>query len=169
MTPKRPEMQWTMTPIKLWILSGLMLGVVMALSVFLLTRKPEQKPAPTVPTTTAAPTANPDLIEPETTGYNVGLCLPDGSEAWTAIGTQLKDLLLQRGHQVSLVQGDGTSFTQNKLLLTLMEQAVDCIVIAPVDSAGLQEASQKAEEMKIPIISYGSLWMDSPVVKGFVC
>lgn len=99
----------------------------------------------------------------------VGICLPDESDAWLTAGKQLKKELTEVGYQIELCYADGTAQTQNRLLLELMDKGADCLVVAPVDSAVMTEASQAALEKKIPILSYGSLLMDTAAVAGYIC
>jgi putative multiple sugar transport system substrate-binding protein len=99
----------------------------------------------------------------------VGICLPDESDAWLTSGKQLLNRLTEVGYQVKLCYADGTAQTQNTLLLELMAQGADCLVVAPVDSAVMKEASEAALEKKVPILSYGSLLMDTAAVAGYIC
>lgn len=99
----------------------------------------------------------------------VGVCLPQESEAWAATGNQLQSQLTALGYHVKLTYGDGTAQSQNTLLVELMDQGADCLVVAPVDSAAMAEAQSAALEKKIPILSYGSLLMDTEAVAGYIC
>ena len=99
----------------------------------------------------------------------VGICLPDESDAWTATGEMLKTQFADAGYQVKLTYGDGTAQRQNQLLLELVKQPVSCIVLSPVDSAALTEATDAAVAQNIPILSYGSLLMDTEAAAGYIC
>lgn len=114
------------------------------------------EPAPTV-----TPLARQDKL--------IGICLPAESEAWTVTGEMLKNQFSGAGYQVALSFGDGTAQTQNQLLLDLIKQNVSCIVLSPVDSAALAESTDTARSRNIPILSYGSLLMDTEAAAGYIC
>lgn len=113
------------------------------------------------PTVTTAPLPRQDKL--------IGICLPAGSDAWTIAGNALRTQLTDQGYRVELVYGDGTAKTQNTLLLELINKQVHCIVISAVDSAAMAEAESAALAKNIPILSYGSLLMDTEAVKGYIC
>ena len=46
---------------------------------------------------------------------------------------------------------------------------MDCIITAPIDSAGLSAASNLAKQKGVPIISYGSLLMDTEATAAYIC
>ena len=99
----------------------------------------------------------------------VGVCLPQENDAWTVTGNYLQSQLTALGYQIKLVYGDGTAQSQNTLLLALMEQGADCLVVTPIDSSAMTEAQNAALEKKIPILSYGTLLMDTEAVAGYIC
>ena len=113
------------------------------------------------PAATATPLIRQELL--------VGICLPEESTAWTATGEILKKQFSDAGYRVSLQFGDGSAQAQNQLLLSLIAQKADCIVLSPVDSAAMEEATGAAMAQNIPVLSYGSLLMDTEAVAGYVC
>ena len=134
--------------------------VVLVLMVVLVTCQPgsdtESEPA----------TATVPLVRQERL---VGVCLPQESDAWTTTGNQLQSQLTALGYRVKVVYGDGTAQSQNTLLLELMDQGAACLVVAPVDSAAMAQVQNAALEKKVPILSYGSLLMDTEAVAGYIC
>lgn len=140
---------------------ALVVLVVLAIVVILsAAKKPDPSPAPAVPV----------VVEPEArAGKTVGICLPIADDAWTATGELLESQITALGYPVQLVYGDGTAQKQNGLLLELMEQGVACLVIAPVDSAAMTESANMALEKNIPILSYGSLLMNTEATTGYIC
>lgn len=99
----------------------------------------------------------------------VGVCLPQETDAWVITGNHLQTQLAALGYQVKLVYSDGTAKSQNTHLLELMEQGADCLVVSPIDSAAMAEAQSTALAKNIPILSYGSLLMDTLAVAGYIC
>ena len=140
---------------------ALMLLLVLAITVILSVGKKSG-----TDTTATAPALVDALTRAEKT---VGICLPIEDDAWTSTGQQLQSQLTALGYQVQLVYGDGTAQKQNGLLLALMEQGADCLVISPVDSAAMTEAANAALEKNIPILSYGSLLMNTEASAGYIC
>ena len=124
------------------------------------------------------PTAKPPAADPppETTQaalsrqeHTVGICLPAQIDAWTATGAMLEKQLSDLGYRTEVVYSDGTAKAQNQLLLELISKDVSCIVLAPVDSAAMAEADAAALKKNIPILSYGTLLMDTEAVAGYIC
>lgn len=98
----------------------------------------------------------------------VGICLPEES-VWKTAGEQLKSQLVSLGYQVKLVYSDGTAQKQNAQLLELIQENADCLVVAPVDSVLMTDAAEAALKKNIPILSYGSLLMDTEATAGYIC
>lgn len=139
-----------------------LVAVILVVTVILLVTEPE---APAIPAETES-TKQTVINRQEKT---VGVCLPDGGDAWADTGSRVKANLEETGYQVLLVSGDGTTQTQINLLLSLLDKNVACIITTPVDSAALREVSEAALQKNIPIISYGALWMDTAAVRGYIC
>ena len=121
------------------------------------------------PATTVPPTTEPIVVDPlERQEKLVGICLPDKS-TWGVAGDRLNAELVNLGYKTKLLYGDGTAKKQNSQMLELVNLNVDCIVIAPVDSVPMAEAAKAALSKKIPVLSYGSLLMDTEAAVGYVC
>ena len=146
-----------------WIAYGLVALIALVTVIALMT---EPKQAERTPTTAPAEVTQPAVNRQDKL---VAVCLPDQSEVWADTGAQIKAELEKTGYRVNLVSGDGTTQTQSDLLLFLVEQDVDCIITAPVDSAALAAAAEAAVQKDIPVISYGTLWMDTAAVRGYIC
>jgi len=126
-------------------------------------------PKAKVPPVQTPPATTGPTVPPTRQEQTVGICLPARLEAWIGTGELLQKKLTALGYKTRLVYGDGTAKAQNQLLLELIENDISCIVLAPVDSAGMAEADTAALEKNIPIIAYGALLMDTEAVAGYVC
>ena len=98
----------------------------------------------------------------------VGICLP-GKNIWGLAGSRLQAELVTLGYQVKLVYGDGTAQKQNTQMLELLAEGAGCLIVAPVDSVLLAEAASAAMDKNVPILSFGSLLMDTDATTGYVC
>ena len=120
----------------------------------------EPPAAPTVPSFALTPALRAEKL--------VGICLPD-KNIWELAGSRLQAELVTLGYQVKLVYGDGTAQKQNTQMLELLAENAGCLIVAPVDSVLLTEATAAAIEKNVPILSFGSLLMDTEATTGYVC
>lgn len=136
---------------------------LLVLLVTLPNRRPEQAddtPADTQGSTTAN-------INRE--DFLVGVCLPDQTSEWADTAYLLKCQLEDKGYQVDFAYGDGTAEGQQTALSALLDKVIDCLVIAPVDSAAFPDGQILPSESNLPILSYGSLLLDTDQVSGHIC
>jgi putative multiple sugar transport system substrate-binding protein len=138
--------------------------VLLVLPLIFLLRK-DADPAPSGPTVSTTLPVDLPLARGESV---VGICLPSQTD-WTVAGNKLQAQLLALGYQVKLVYGDGSAQTQSRQMLELIEEGANCLVVAPVDSFLMAEAADAALAKKVPIVSYGSLFMDTEAAAGYVC
>lgn len=141
---------------------------VLVLIVVLPNRQPAQPPEPTT-ASTVPQTAPPTTLPVDREGSTIGICLPSQAEAWSETAHLLKQQLTDKGYAVELSYGDGTPFGQLNALNALFMQNVDCVIVAPADSATLPNNQLVPGEDPVPLISYGSLLMDTDTVAGYVC
>ena len=121
---------------------------------------------PTTTQATTAPTAPGPKGRSET---KLVILLPDeDSLGWGAAGEDLLMMLQNLTYQVELHFAKGDSREQVRQLTTAVEDGVDGIIIAPVESAPLMEICAQAEREGIPIFSYDRLLMDTEAVDYYV-
>ena len=148
---------------KVFLIALLALSLLILTLLFLTEKNTGSTPtSPTVPTTLPV-----DLTSARSEKL-VGICLPSQPD-WTNAGNQLQTQLLAQGYQVKLVYGDGSAEKQAQQMLDLIEQGAGCLVVAPVDAFLMMEAAAVALEKKIPIVSYGSLFMSTEATAGYIC
>lgn len=109
-------------------------------------------------------TAPPPTIVVDRTGITVGICLPDQTDDWAETAFLLKTALEEKGYAVEFAYGTGTAQGQAEAIDTLIHKGVNCLVVAPIDSAALP-----MEDPGIPVLSYGSLLMDTEALDGHIC
>ena len=145
--------------------------LVLLLAVLLLTGCGTAAPVET----TTAPTTQPTEVttvpttQPKTRGdMQIFISLPQEDAHWKAAGEDLLMLLENLCYQVTLAYSDNDPLTQASQLEEVMNQGVDCILLAPVDSASLTDVGFLAQEQNIPIVSYDRLLMDTEAVQYYV-
>ncbi len=111
----------------------------------------------------------PDAPPPDRENKLIGICVPDQTQAWTEAAARLRAALEEKGYRVELAFGDGTPQGQSSVMETLLHKPVDCLVIAPADSAALTGPEKIAKEQGIPLLAYGVLLMNTDAVSGYVC
>lgn len=99
----------------------------------------------------------------------IGICVPSQDQVWLDAGALLENTLAQRGYRVAFSWGDGTAQGQGSAMRSLIYQGVAALITVPVDSATLGDTAREAQKYNVPVISYGSLLMDSDAVRGHVC
>lgn len=95
----------------------------------------------------------------------VGICLPADTPEWAQAGQHVKIQLENAGYRTATACGDGTAQGQLDAIDRLLDQQVHCLILAPVDSALLPQD----KEIAVPVLSYGSLLMDTDRVSGHIC
>lgn len=114
-------------------------------------------------------TTPPTTIEVDREGSVIGICLPVQTEEWADAAYLLKQQLAAKGYGVELSYGDGTVPGQLEAMNALFRKNTDCVIVAPADSATLPNTQLLPGEDPVPLISYGSLLMDTDTVEGYVC
>ncbi|MBR4864429.1 MAG: sugar-binding protein [Oscillospiraceae bacterium] len=145
--------------------------LVLLLALLLLAGCGAQPPAETtVPTTEAATEATTvATTEPKRReDMQIFISLPAEDARWQAAGEDLLMLLQNLCYQVTLSYGEGDAMTQAQQLTEAIETGVDCILLAPVDSAALSEVGALALEQGIPMIAYDRMVMDTEAVQYYV-
>ncbi len=95
----------------------------------------------------------------------VGISLPSqSSEKWIHAAAIMNTYLKEEGFQAQTEFAEDDAKQQIRQLEELAESKVKCLIVAPVPSADLTEALEKAKENKIPVISYDRLVMDTDAV-----
>lgn len=141
---------------KRWLAAVLCLAV---LASFCGCNKQEAETVPTETTveTTAAPAAL------------VGLCLPNQTEEqWTKEGAALTAALEAKNYQVLLQNGEDNALLQAEQIGKLIDEKVDCLVVAAVDSVALSQSLAQAKQAGIPVIAYDRPLLHTDGVTGFV-
>ncbi|MER7982835.1 multiple monosaccharide ABC transporter substrate-binding protein [Streptomyces sp. NPDC095817] len=111
--------------------------------------------ASTAVTLSACSQGKPQSIRRDAT---VGIAMPTrSSERWITDGENLVRNLKGKGYKTRLVYGDDNPDQQATQIRQLTSQRVDVMVIAAIDSKGLDAPLQKAKSAGIPIISYDRL------------
>lgn len=101
-------------------------------------------------------------------GKSVGLAFPtQHSERWINDCANMKEQLEELGYQVIDQFAEDDIELQVSQIETFIEQKVDCLVIAPINSAKLTEVESRAKEAGIPIIAYDRLLMDTDAVSYY--
>ena len=101
-------------------------------------------------------------------GKTVGLAMPtQHSERWIHDYAYMKEELEALGYMVMDQFAENDSDRQVSQIESFIEQQVDCLVIAAVDSYDLTEVEAKAKEAGIPIIAYDRLLMDTDAVSYY--
>lgn len=101
-------------------------------------------------------------------GKTVGLAMPtQHSERWIHDYAYMKEELEALGYMVMDQFAENDSDRQISQIESFIEQQVDCLVIAAVDSYDLTEVEAKAKEAGIPIIAYDRLLMDTDAVSYY--
>lgn len=67
------------------------------------------------------------------------------------------------GAEVIVQNSGNNSAEQNRQLLYLASQNVDCVVVLPAESKPIKEGLEKLKNMNIPVISYDRLILDSDI------
>lgn len=98
-------------------------------------------------------------------GNVVGISMPSqSSEKWIHAAAIMNTCLSEAGYQVQTEFAEDDAKQQIRQLEEMVKQQVKCLIVAPVSSADLTEALEKAKDKKIPVISYDRLVMDTDAV-----
>lgn len=98
----------------------------------------------------------------------VGVMMPNKtSERWISDGINMKAKLELLGYDVDLQYAEDEIELQIAQIEKMIENGVDCLVVASIDSSRLTDSLQKAKEQKIPVIAYDRLLMDTDAVSYY--
>lgn len=96
----------------------------------------------------------------------IGISLPD--ESWSSTGTALQTRLGGLGYQTFLQYAEGSAQVQADQISAMVDDLVDCIVVAAVDAITLAETADNAASCGVPIISYDRLLTDTGGVSYYL-
>lgn len=111
-----------------------------------------------------------DSVDAEFPGLGkvVGLAMPtQHSERWISDCANLKEELEALGYIVKDQFAEDNIDLQISQIESFIDQNVDCLVIASIDSSALTGVEAKAKEAGIPIIAYDRLLMDTDAVSYY--
>ncbi len=101
-------------------------------------------------------------------GKVVGVIMPtQQSERWINDCANIKEQLEALGYIVKDQFAEDNIELQISQIEDFIDQKVDCLVIAAIDSGALVEVEAKAKEAGIPIIAYDRLLMDTDAVSYY--
>jgi len=103
------------------------------------------------------------------TAKQIRILLPNEDDSnWQAAGEDLLLMLENYFYQVELQYAGGSATKQAQQITDAVEQGVDALILAPVDSAPLLNACSLATDAGILIISYDRLLMDTEDVACYI-
>ena len=99
----------------------------------------------------------------------IQILLPDeNSLSWQQAGEDLQNQLSLLFYQAELLYAGGNAVKQAQQIQDAINEGVDALILAPVESAPLLEVCSLAKEAGIPIISYDRLLMDTDTVSCYI-
>lgn len=102
------------------------------------------------------------------TGKIVGVAMPtQTAQRWIQDGDHIKSKLEEKGYTVNLKYAEDDVKTQIKQIGEMIEDDVNCLVIASIDGAALVDVLAKAKAKNIPVIAYDRLLMDTDSVSYY--
>ena len=111
-------------------------------------------------------------VEPEVvlpgSGKIIGLAMPtQHSQRWINDCENMKIRLEELGYMVQDQFAENDVNRQISQIENFIEQKVDCLVVAAVDSYALGNVLKKAKEAGIPVIAYDRLLMDTDAISYY--
>lgn len=98
----------------------------------------------------------------------VGVLMPTrSSERWINDGINMKAKLEAVGYEVDLQLAEDVIDLQVEQIKTMIQNKVDCLVIASIDSEALVDILSKAKQEGIYVIAYDRLLMDTDAVSYY--
>lgn len=95
-------------------------------------------------------------------GKTVGIAMPSKAlERWEKDGNYMVEQLKKDGYKVDIQYAQDVVPTQVSQIENMITKGVDVILIAPIDGEALTDVVDKAEKLKIPVISYDRLIMNA--------
>ncbi|GAB2021024.1 sugar ABC transporter substrate-binding protein [Pseudolactococcus yaeyamensis] len=95
-------------------------------------------------------------------GKTVGIAMPSKAlERWEKDGNYIVEQLKKDGYKVDIQYAQDVVPTQVSQIENMITKGVDVILIAPIDGEALTDVVDKAEKLKISVISYDRLIMNA--------
>ena len=108
--------------------------------------------------------STPEMTQP--VSARVGICLPDGEDSyWSSCGTLLEAALTELGCEPEVYYADNDVLLQAQQVTGLYTDGISCLVLAGIDSVGLESALADYAAAGIPVIALDRMLMDTPAVK----
>ncbi|WZL81132.1 sugar ABC transporter substrate-binding protein [Vallitaleaceae bacterium 9-2] len=99
----------------------------------------------------------------------VGISMPTkSSERWLLDAKYTVLEFEAIGYETKLAFAEDVVGNQASQIDNFLDEGVDLLVIAPIDSTSLTEVLKRAKELKVPIVSYDRLIMNSDAVDIYV-
>lgn len=99
----------------------------------------------------------------------IGIVMPSQYlERWNSDGDYLRQNLMSKGYRVFLEYSENIIDKQVNDIIGLIEEGVDLLIIAPIDSNVLMRPLNLAKEKNIPVISYDRLIKGTDGVSFYV-
>lgn len=100
---------------------------------------------------------------------HIWISLPEETDPyWYAAGMDLQQMLENMLYNVHLMFAISDPEEQALQLEQALDEGADCLIVAPVDSAALEQVGIRAAEEGVCVISYERLWMDTDAVDYYV-
>lgn len=97
----------------------------------------------------------------------VAVFFPDDTDTWMADGDVMTAKLTEEGYSPCILFADGDAQQQIEQIESMIQQEAAALIIDPVDTYGLAEVLDTAQDAGIPVFSYERLIMKTPAVNYF--
>ncbi len=99
----------------------------------------------------------------------VGISMPTkSSERWLLDAKYTVSELEEKGYDTEIAFAEDVVGNQASQIESFIQDGVDLLIVAPIDSEPLHQVLQKAEEKGIPVISYDRLILDMDSIDFYV-
>ncbi len=99
----------------------------------------------------------------------VGISMPTkSSERWLLDAKYTVSELEEKGYEAEIAFAEDVVGNQASQIESFIQDGVDLLIVAPIDSEPLHQALQKAEDKGIPVISYDRLILDMDSIDFYV-
>ena len=106
----------------------------------------------------------PETTQP--TSVKVGICLPEETDPyWAFCGTSLQVALAKLGCEPEIYYAENNILLQAEQVTQLYRDGASCLILAGIDSVGLEAALADYAAAGIPVIALDRMLMDTPAVK----
>ena len=108
-------------------------------------------------------------ITPPDSVETIGISMPaQHLERWVHDGALLEESFKALGYDVEIAYGDNLIDTQINDINQMIDNDVDLLIIAPVDSDSLSSCMERANEKNIPVLAYDRLILHAPNLLAYV-